>query len=215
MIRPNMSTGGKVLERLLVISGPSGAGKGTLVRLLMSRHDSLGFSISTTSRCPRKGETDGVEYDFVSKEVFMRSIEERKFLEYAKVHGNYYGTTIPRVSEVHHKGNICVLEIDLQGAMQVMATPEGKGANYVFIAPPNLQVLEDRLRARGTEDEKNVKLRIGNAAHEMETAKTIRFGKVIINSDLDLAADELNAYVEACYPPLKQKQSYSNYNGLQ
>ena len=143
---------------LFVISAPSGAGKSTLCHRLMEETPGVAFSVSHTTRAPRKGEVDGVDYHFVSKEQFMHMVEQEEFLEWAEVHGNCYGTSRSAVTAMLENGQDVLLDIDVQGAMQVRDVfPESV---LIFILPPSLQVLERRLRNRGTDTEETIRLRL-------------------------------------------------------
>ncbi len=173
--------------KLFVLSGPSGAGKGTLRELALKNFDSLVYSISCTTRQPRNSETDGVEYRFITRENFENRINNGEFLEYAHVHDNYYGTLKQDVINELERGNNVLLEIDVQGALQVREKmPE---AVLIFIAPPSIEELEKRLRARHTETEENLKLRLKNAEHEMNLQN--EYNHVIINDDLNKAVNYL------------------------
>ena len=173
--------------RLFVVSGPSGAGKGTLLSLLRKRRPDLGLTVSATTRSPRPGETDGVSYHFLSEEEFSARLERGEFLEWADVHGHRYGTLRSEVDARLAAGVSVVLEIDPQGAFHVREVyPE---AVLVFIEPPSLEILEERLRARGTEEEAQIELRMKNALHEMELAW--RYDVRVVNDELARATDEL------------------------
>ena len=176
---------------LFVISGPSGAGKGTLVARLLSEVPDAWVSISATTRNPRAGEEDGVQYFFVSRERFMRMVEAGELLEWAEYSGNCYGT--PRASVVDHMqaGEQVILEIDVQGAFQIREKmPE---ARLVFIEPPSLEVLEERLRNRGTEDDDTVKRRM--EAAKLELSRKEEYDIRLVNDDLEATVKELVAYV--------------------
>ncbi len=175
-----------------MLSGPSGAGKGTLRLRLFHELPGLGYSISCTTRAPRPGETDGVDYRFISPVNFQQLVEDGKFLEWAYVHGHSYGTLISDVEDVLRQGVDLFLEIDVQGALQVKKKmPE---AVTLFVAPPSMEVLEQRLRSRGTESEAAVALRLQNACREMEFESEYDF--VIVNDDLERALAELRGIVE-------------------
>lgn len=175
--------------RLFVISGPSGAGKGTLLAELRKQRPDLGLTVSATTRSPRPGEVDGTSYYFLSDEEFRRRIAAGEFVEWAEVHGHLYGTLVTEVKRLLAKGHSLVLEIDVQGALNVRKVyPD---AVLVFIEPPSLQVLEERLRGRGTEDEASIELRLKNARHEMELAD--QYDVRIVNDIVDRAAQELGS----------------------
>lgn len=179
---------------LIVISGPSGVGKGTVRKALFERegHD-LVYSVSMTTRKPRDGEVDGSDYYFVSQEEFERQIENDNLLEYAKFVGNYYGTPFDKVEEQLEKGNEVVLEIEVQGAIQVKA--KKPDAVFIFIAPPSYEALEQRLRRRGTESEEIIKERLDKAHREIEQAPAYDY--IVINDDVDNAADRIMAIIRA------------------
>ncbi len=178
--------------KLFVISGPSGAGKGTLVALVRSRCPRIGLTVSATTREPREGEVDGTSYYFLSDDEFMRRVDAGEFVEWAEVHGHRYGTLASEVSSKLEAGSSLVLEIDVQGAFQVKERfPD---AVLVFIMPPSLEVLRDRLVRRGTETEESLALRLANAEREMALAD--RYDDVVVNDDLEVAAEELMGVIE-------------------
>ena len=176
--------------RPIVMCGPSGVGKGTLINRLMADFPGkFGFSVSHTTRAPRPGETDGVHYNFVEKAAMEADIAEGKFLEHAHVHENIYGTSLAAVEAVATKGQVCVLDIDVQGAEIVKKST--LDALFVFIAPPSMEELEKRLRGRGTEKEESIQKRLANAAGEMaKTEVDGFFHAVIVNDDLEKAYGE-------------------------
>lgn len=177
-------------KKLFVISGCSGVGKGTVLKSFMSRNsDSFMVSISCTTRKPRPGEVDGVNYFFVTKEEFLRSIKEDKFLEYAEFAGNYYGTKKKFIKQKLEEGMNVILEIETQGALQVKKQmPE---AVLVFIAPPSVEELENRLRGRHTEDEVSIQKRLHEVKVEMERSKLYDY--VVLNDDVERASAELES----------------------
>ena len=181
--------------RPIVMCGPSGVGKGTLINRLMADFPGkFGFSVSHTTRAPRPGETDGVHYNFVEKSAMEADIAEGKFLEHAHVHENIYGTSLAAVEAVATKGQVCVLDIDVQGAEIVKKST--LDALFVFIAPPSMEELEKRLRGRGTEKEESIQKRLANAAGEMaKTEVDGFFHAVIVNDDLEKAYGELKTVV--------------------
>jgi guanylate kinase len=163
--------------------------------------DQFGFAVSHTTRKPREGEVNGLEYHFTDVDKIKAEIDSGKFIEYAEVHGNYYGTSIAAVKSVQERGQVCILEIDVQGARSVKKS--SLNAYYLFIAPPTLEDLEARLRGRGTEKEEDIQKRLGNAAGEMEYGKeTGNFDKYVVNGDLATASADLSATVEIWFPHL-------------
>ncbi len=172
---------------ILVLSGPSGAGKSTIINAASEEIGEYYFSISTTTRTPRVGEEDGVDYFFVSKESFEEDIKAGNFLEYAQVHGNYYGTSLKPVREALGLGKLVIFDIDVQGHRLVRAKMNDITTS-AFITPPTLQELERRLRARSTDDESVIVQRIENAKEEIRAVGEYDF--TIINDTIDEAAKE-------------------------
>ena len=172
---------------LYVFTGPSGAGKGTLLSRLREQDDRLFYSISATTRAPRPGETDGVQYYFLSKADFEEKIAQNAFLEHARYVDNYYGTLEAPVNEKLEEGYDVILEIEVQGAMQVHK--KRPDAVMVFIAPPSFEELAARLRGRGTEDEEKVRKRLETAREELKQQD--RFDYVVVNDEIDRAVDEI------------------------
>lgn len=178
---------------LIILSAPSGTGKTTIVKKIMPEVERLTFSISHTTRSPRAGEEDGVDYHFVSEEQFKELIAAGDFLEWAEVHGNYYGTSQQAAEEWLDQGYDVFLDIDVQGARQVRETaPE---AISIFITPPSWPEQEKRLRERGTDDEETIGLRLNNAKGEMVDIDEYDF--VIVNDDLEQAATMMKAVLLA------------------
>ena len=176
---------------LLVVSGPAGAGKGTLVSCLSDRVSDVWVSVSATTRAPRPGEEDGVHYFFYDDAQFDRAVAEGGMLEWAHVHGHRYGTPRATVEQKMAEGRQVVLEIDVQGAFQVREMiPQAK---LIFIEPPSLEVLEARLRGRGTEAEDEVIRRMKTA--EVELSRKMEYDVQLVNDDLDQATDTLVALV--------------------
>ncbi len=173
--------------KLFVLSGPSGAGKGTLREHALKNIPDLVYSISCTTREPRAGETDGIEYRFITPEKFEAGIKSNAFLEYAYVHGHYYGTLKNDVVNELNQGRNVLLEIDVQGALQVRnKMPD---AVLIFIAPPSIEELKKRLTARNTESPESLKLRLSNALKELELQSEYNY--VIVNDNLNIASQEL------------------------
>ena len=194
---------------LVVISGPSGVGKGTVRSALfnMTGHD-LVYSVSMTTRAPREGEVDGVDYYFVTREEFEQRIRENKLLEYAEFVGNYYGTPLDKVEEQLALGKEVVLEIEVQGALQVRE--KMKDALFIFIAPPSIEDLYQRLINRGTEPIETINERIAKAKREIKLAYLYDY--IVVNDDVDNAADKILAIIRATHA--KTERTIHNYNKL-
>jgi guanylate kinase len=188
-------------RRPVVVCGPSGVGKGTLLgRLMAECPDDYGFSVSHTTRQPRPGEQNGVHYHFVSKDEMEAMIAEGGFIEYARVHSNLYGTSIAAVRDVTQEGKTCLLDIDVQGAELVKKTD--LCARFLFVAPPCFEDLEKRLRGRGTESEEKIQLRLKNARGELAyLEKPDFFDAIIVNDDLENAYARLKEVVLVPPPP--------------
>ena len=176
----------------LVLSAPSGAGKTTIARALRDRRADVVFSISATTREPRPGERDGVDYHFVSEDEFRRMIAAGELIEWAQVHGAFYGTPLANVRRAAERGEYLLLDIDVQGARQIRGVvPQ---AVHVFILPPSGEALVRRLVDRGTEDDARVQRRLRNALEELRTAS--EFDHVVVNDDLDAAVADVEALLE-------------------
>ena len=173
---------------VLVLSGPSGAGKSSLINKISDDIGEYYFSISTTTRPMREGEEDGVHYYFVSKEEFLKDIEEDNFLEHATVHGNYYGTSLKPVREALSKGKLVIFDIDVQGNTAVN-NRLGDITTSVFITPPSLSELKRRLDNRSTDSKEVIDGRVKMAKREIQ--RTSEYDFLIVNDDLDLAAEVL------------------------
>lgn len=181
----------KAKGMLLVISGPAGAGKGTLIDLLRDWDDSFAFSVSCTTRGKRYYETDGKEYHFIDDETFDRYIQEGAFLEYAVVHDHRYGTLLSEVEERIAQGKSVILDIDVQGGLAVMSkTPD---CVSVFIYPPSFQDLRDHLHKRGSEGEEEIEKRLRNAHKEMQ--KMGEYQYLVLNDELERAFDRIKTIV--------------------
>ncbi len=177
---------------LFVLSGPSGAGKGTIRARVFEALDGLSYSVSCTTRAPREGERDGVDYRFITPEDFAARIAAGDFLEWADVHRHRYGTLKSDVEKVLNEGKDMFLEIDVQGALQVKKKmPE---AVTLFVVPPSIEVLEERLRGRHTEGEAELRLRLRNAVEEMKQRDLYDF--VVVNDSLDEAVKRVCRFVE-------------------
>ena len=194
---------------LIVLSGPSGVGKGTVRSALfnMPGHD-LVYSVSMTTRAPRQGEVDGREYFFVSHDDFKKRIAENKFLEYAEFVNNYYGTPLDKVEELLEAGKEVVLEIEVQGALQVRE--KMKDAIFVFIVPPTMQDLYSRLQNRGTESEEVVRARCEKAKREVKLAYLYDY--IVVNDTVENAADKIIAIIRAEHA--KTERTFSTYQKL-
>lgn len=189
--------GGPVKD-ILVVCGPSGVGKGTLIKLLFEEFgkSQVGFSVSHTTRNARPGEENGVHYHFVEKEKVRAEIAAGMFVESAEVHGNIYGTSIKAIKDVTAQGKVCVLDIDVQGAEQVKKSDLDSRAVYIFISPPSMAELEARLRGRATETEEKIQLRLKTAQTEMKYTEMKGFWtKVLPNDNLKTASANFNETV--------------------
>lgn len=179
---------------LFLVSGPSGVGKSTLVRIMLAETSRLSVSISHTTRSPRIGEVEGRDYFFVSRETFENSIQNEEFAEYAEVHGNLYGTSKKVLRGMLDKGQDVLLDIDSNG-LRGLQPQFGNELVSVFIRPPSMQVLQKRLRERKTEDDRQLRLRLANA--EKEIAAADQYDYQIENDNLDAAVDRLRAILIA------------------
>ena len=187
---------------LIILSGPSGVGKETVRnRLMKIKKFELVYSISMTTRSPRNQEVDGVNYYFVSEEEFKANIERDNFLEYAKFVGNYYGTPKDKVEELRKAGHNVLLEIEINGARQVMSKVRDEGVISFFLMPPSLQVLEDRIRKRKTESEEVIAERLQKGKEEM--TMTDDYDYVILNDKVNRAAKEISDLISRKLKALK------------
>lgn len=178
---------------LLVLSGPSGAGKGTVCRALVRNEPSLRLSVSATTRPPRPGEVDRVDYFFLDSEMFNKMIKDGELLEYAEVYNNYYGTPLPFVKESLKEGRDIILEIDIQGALQVKEKyPE---AVLIFITPPSAFDLKKRLFFRGADAPEVIEKRLRCASAEMKLAE--RYDYIVINDEVKMAVEQIRAIITA------------------
>jgi len=178
---------------MLMVVAPSGAGKSSLVNALLQKDPAIGLSVSFTTRAPRPGEVNGREYNFLSEQEFLQRKEAGDFLEWANVHGNYYGTSKSWIESQMQSGKDVILEIDWQGARQVQQlVPE---AIWIFILPPSIQTLEDRLRKRAQDDEATIQKRV--AAAKDELAHVAEANYLVVNDNFEQALAELNQVVLA------------------
>lgn len=173
---------------ILIISGPSGCGKSTLLKEVYKDITDYYFSISTTTRAPRVGEIDGVDYFFVTKEEFEKDIENGDFLEYAKVHDNYYGTSLKPINKALDEGKLVIFDIDVQGH-EIVRNKIDSLVTSVFITTPSLSILEQRLNSRNTDSKEIIEKRVKNAKIEVDYFQDYDY--LIINDDLQTAAKEL------------------------
>ena len=178
-------------KKLFVISGSSGVGKGTVLKGFMEKNPEFILSVSCTTRSPREGETDGINYFFITKQEFRKCIDADKFLEWAEFAGNFYGTKKNYINECLANGKNVILEIDTKGAMQVKR--KMPDAVLIFIKPPSYETLEKRLRGRHTEDETAVQKRLEQVKLELDTAKY--FDYEIVNDNLNTAVNALEEII--------------------
>lgn len=180
------------LGHLFIISAPSGAGKTTLSRAILKRFTDMLYSVSYTTRSPRKGEQDGVDYHFISKEAFKKDIKTGRWSEWAEVYGNYYGTSAEFIEKGLSSGRDILLDIDVQGTIQILK--HHPDSVTIFVLPPSMDALRQRLEMRGTESETVLKLRLENAKKEMVHKNLYRH--VIVNDQLLSAIEELISIIE-------------------
>lgn len=179
---------------LVVISGPSGVGKGTVRAALFNmKNHNLVYSVSTTTRLPRKGEVNGIDYDFVSKKQFLEDIKANRFLEWAEFVGNFYGTPRDKVEKALDHGKEVVLEIEVEGALQVRE--QMKDAVFIFLVPPSKEALYNRLKERGTENQEIINKRMEKANKEFLLA--YKYDYIVVNDDVENAADRIMAIIRA------------------
>ncbi|QGH23049.1 guanylate kinase [Clostridium butyricum] len=176
---------------LIVISGPSGAGKGTICKSFLERNSEVEISVSATTRSPRNGEVDGINYYFMSKEQFKEKIEANDFLEYAEVYDNFYGTPKSNVEQLLESGKDVILEIDIQGALKVKENTE-EGV-FIFILPPSMEELKARIIKRGSETPESLMKRFKSAYKEINFIS--RYNYAVVNDEVETAVDKLEAIV--------------------
>ena len=178
---------------LIVISGASGTGKGTVCKKILNDLPAVAYSISATTREPRPGETDGKEYYFLGRDEFKNWIADGKFLEYAQVYGNFYGTPLNKIEERLNRGEDILLEIDVQGALNVKKKcPEGL---FIFLLPPSLDELKRRIEGRGTETPASLERRLKNAVAEIKIG--LEYDYVVVNDTIENAAEKIKAILTA------------------
>ena len=178
---------------LIVVSGPSGAGKGTICKALLEKHDDLFISVSATTRQPRVGEVDGINYHFITKEEFIKRVEQKDFLEYAEVYGNYYGTPKSRVEEMLDSGKNVILEIDIQGALKVKEN--FKEGVFIFILPPSMEELKQRIIKRGSETPESLMRRFKSAYQEINYIS--KYNYAVVNDVVDVAVSKIEGIITA------------------
>lgn len=178
---------------LLVVSGPSGVGKGTICTEMLKKHDDIFLSVSATTRKPREGEIDGVHYYFLSEEKFREKIDNHGFIEWACFCGNYYGTPKDAVEQMLNNGKNVILEIEVQGALKVRS--EYPEAVFLFVLPPSMEELEARLSGRGTESREVVEKRLETAAWEIGNAE--KYNYILLNDEVELAVQRFESIITA------------------
>jgi len=186
---------------LLVVSGPSGAGKGTICKALLNKNDQIKLSVSATTRKPRTGEVDGVNYFFIEKEKFTTMIENGEFLEYAQIYDNFYGTPKAAIMECLEKGQDVILEIEMQGASQIKEVcPDGV---FIFVLPPSLEELKNRIVGRGTETAEEIEKRFSCAFDEIN--KIVDYDYFIVNDDVEKSVKQVEGII------LSEKNKVTRY----
>jgi len=199
----------KHTHRPLIIAGPSGAGKSTLVKLLQQDFPNMfGYSISHTTRSPRPGEVNGVNYWFTDRESFLKEKSENKFIETAEYAANLYGTSIKAVADVQHTGKICLLDIDLQGVISFKSlSNQTIKPYYAFIVPPSIEELRRRLDNRKDTSNEAIDLRLKTAERELQHKDTPGFWDfVLVNDNLDVSHKQFKEWILEHYPELKEKK---------
>lgn len=192
---------------VIVISGPSGVGKGTLTKALLKKEGhNFVYSSSMTTRAPRAGEIEGKDYFFVDQAFFQQKIKEKYFLEHNKFIGNYYGTPYDKVLDQVEEGKEVILEIDVQGSLQIRKHKISKDAIFIFIVPPTKQALYNRLKKRNTESEEIIRQRMDKADQEFLLA--YKYDYIVVNDDIDKAVDKIISIIIAEHSKVKNSISY-------
>lgn len=186
---------------LLVVSGPSGAGKGTICKALLNKNDQIKLSVSATTRKPRNGEVHGVNYFFIEKEEFTKMVENGEFLEHAQIYDNFYGTPKAAIIECLEKGQDVILEIEMQGARQIKEVyPDGV---FIFVLPPSLEELKSRIVGRGTETQEEIEKRFSCAFEEIN--QIVNYDYFIVNEDIEKSVNDVEAII------LSEKNKVTRY----
>ncbi|HOG20074.1 MAG TPA: guanylate kinase [Salinivirgaceae bacterium] len=176
-------------EKLIIVSAPSGSGKTTLIKHLMSQLPMFEFSISATTRPMREGETDGKDYYFLTVEKFKKLIEQQQFIEWEEVYeGRYYGTLKSEITRIANKGKIAIFDVDVKGGINIKKL-YGSSAFSIFIQPPSIEVLEERLRIRATDTEEDIRARVNKAAEEMTYSS--QFDQIVVNDNIEVSKTKL------------------------
>jgi len=196
--------------RIFVLSGPSGSGKSTLIREVRQRVQGLGYSVSHTSRPPRGKEKNGVEYHFVSKENFQKMIDSGEFVEWAEVYQDFYGTSVSTLRSQITMGLDVIMDIDVQGARNIK--DHFKDTVLIYVLPPSLEILEKRLRERGTDDEKAIHTRLKKAGKEIKNC--VSYDYLVFNDQLDQAVEEVKSIViaERCRNSVRLPKAQTLFN---
>lgn len=194
---------------LIVVSGASGTGKGTVCKKILDEMPQLAYSISATTREPRPNEIDGKDYYFLTREKFLAWIDEGKFLEFANVYGNFYGTPLNKIEERINRGEDILLEIDVQGALNVkQKCPDGI---FIFLLPPSLAELKRRIEGRGTETPESLKQRLNNAVAEIKIG--LEYNYVVVNDSVDNAVAQIKAVIAAEHCRIERNLDKFNLKG--
>ena len=196
--------------RIFVVSGPSGSGKSTLIREVRQKVPGLGYSISHTSRLPRRQEKNGVEYHFLSKENFQKMIDNGEFVEWAEVYQDLYGTSVSSLRSQITMGLDVIMDIDVQGARNIK--DHFKDAILIYVLPPSLEILEKRLRERGTDDEKAIRTRLKKAGKEIKNC--VSYDYLVFNDQLDQAVEEMKSILiaERCRKSVRLSKAQTLFN---